>query len=499
MVMRKTQRKQLHIKGSLIDSQPKQIITADSYRLPFTLGNVPDDVLKVQDKCFSPVNTLLEHALNDLGSEGIPMFIGYGALTGLAQNGLIRAGVEQRANEMTRKWGELVRSGEKAESVEEADDADDILKKIESDMNTYNVRELFRQAAAFCGYYGGMLLFIDNGEAQNALANPLVISKETFIVGSLKGLRPVEPFTVSPGFYNSSNPLAGDYYKPSVWYVQGVPVHASRFLYFSENDLPTLLKPAYNFFGLPLAQNVLDAVSHFTGCRESSARLLKKYSLTVFKTNMDDVLSGGFGQELNKRVDYFTQMRDNDGTVAIDKEMEDLVVMTTSLAGVTDVVRQSMEYVAAMFNEPVTKMWGLSPAGFNTGDSDLKNHYDNIASLQERMFGEPMKKLLSVLQMNAFGEVDETIGFKFAKLSEEDESLKVSNNKVKAETDTILLDAGIISPEEARQRLIDSPSSEYNNLTPYDPEALPQTPLEPFNPDEETPIEGLEQKEDVFA
>ena len=193
----------------------------------------------------------------------------------------------------------------------------------------------------------------------------------------------------------------------------------------------------------------------------------KNILLTVFKTDMNDVLSGGWGQELDKRVDYFTQMRDNDGTVTIDKEREDLVVMTTSLAGVTDLVRQSMEYVAAMFNEPVTKMWGLSPAGFNTGDNDLRNHYDNIESLQKDIFGDALTKLLRVLQINKYGEIDDSIRFQFYSLSEDDESMMVSNNKLKAETDTILIDAGIISPEEARQRLIENPDSEYNNLEAY--------------------------------
>jgi phage-related protein (TIGR01555 family) len=462
MVMSKTQRKQLHIRSDVVDKQRETIVTADSYCLPYTMGNISEEVRKVQDDCFTPVRTMLEHTLQSMGQEGIPAFVGYGVLTGLAQNGLIRAGVEMRAREMTGKWGKLVREGEGQSEV-----GIEKLQELEQELLRFKVREKFARAAAFCGYYGGMLLFIDTGEKDELLATPLTLSKETFSLESLKGFRVVEPFTVTPGYYNSVNPLKSDYYKPSVWYVQGIPVHESRFIYFSENKLPTLLRPAYNFFGLPLAQKVLDAVSHYTGCRESSARLLQKYSLTVFKTDMNDVLSGGWGQELDKRVDYFTQMRDNDGTVTIDKEREDLVVMTTSLAGVTDLVRQSMEYVAAMFNEPVTKMWGLSPAGFNTGDNDLRNHYDNIESLQKDIFGDALTKLLRVLQINKYGEIDDSIRFQFYSLSEDDESMMVSNNKLKAETDTILIDAGIISPEEARQRLIENPDSEYNNLEAY--------------------------------
>ena len=80
-------------------------------------------------------------------------------------------------------------------------------------------------------------------------------------------------------------------------------------LYFAENELPVMLKPAYNFFGLSLSQKVLDAVSHFTANRECASRLLQKYSLTIFKTDMENILSGGFDAELQNRVRYFVQQR----------------------------------------------------------------------------------------------------------------------------------------------------------------------------------------------
>ena len=259
--------------------------------------------------------------------------------------------------------------------------------------------------------------------------------------------------------------MADDYFKPSMWYIQGIPVHASRVIYFAENKLTTLLKPAYNFFGLSLAQKVLDAVAHYTENREAAGRLLQKYALTVLKTNMEGVLSGGFDTELNNRIKYFVQNRSNDGCAAIDKEAEDLVVMTTSLAGVTDMVRQSMEYVAAMFNEPVVKMWGLSPNGFSTGDMELQNHYDNIKAMQEKLFADQLRRVLKVLQINKYGEYDDSIVFNFLPLSENDERAIAETNKIQADTDSVLITAGVISEDEARERLIADANSGYNTLT----------------------------------
>ena len=211
-------------------------------------------------------------------------------------------------------------------------------------------------AAEKNGYLGGCLLFIDTGEEISELVNPLIFDARTFPIGSLKGFKIKDPYTVYPGVYNATNPLSQNYYKPSLWYVQGVPVHSSRFLFFRESEMEDMLKPAYNFFGMSLAQKVLDAVSHYTADRESASKLLKKVSLVILKTDMQDVLTGGGDLDLKNRCQYFVNNWDYEGMAVIDKDTEDMAIFNNTLSGVIDIVRQAMEYVAAMFNEPATKM-----------------------------------------------------------------------------------------------------------------------------------------------
>ena len=452
-----------------IATDSASFVDVEKYNLPQTLGNVPKSVQAINDSAFNAIKPQLESFVADgwkhtMKAMGIlhcadASFMGYGALANLSQNGLIRAGVEMRGDEMTRKWGELSRKGNDDTDGEQQEKLD----KLTQEMEKWKVRELFRSASCLCGYMGGCLLFIDTGE--DNLANPLILDSMTFAPDTFKGFRLIEPYLVTPGGYNSTNPMREDYFKPSVWYVQGIPVHSSRLIYFAENKLTSLLKPAYNFFGLPLAQKVIDAVAHYTENREAAGRLLQKYSVTILKTNMEDVLSGGFDQALKNRIQYFVQNRSNDGCAAIDKDMEDLVIQTTSLAGVTDIVRQSMEYVAAMFCEPVTKMWGLSPNGFSSGDVELQNHYDNIKAQQEKMFGEPIRRVIRVLQQNLYGEIDDSIIFNFLPLAENDERAIAETNKIQADTDSVLITAGVISEDEARERLIADANSGYNTLT----------------------------------
>lgn len=427
---------------------------------PLTMGAPDGEEKAIADACFEPVKNMLAHSLELLSAEGVPQFPGYAALCGLTQNGLIRSGVEMRAKEMTRKWGELNATEEQNERIDD----------IGRDLEKYKVRQIFRDIACECGFLGGCLLFIDTGADVEELVNPLPLTSQTFTKGSLRGFKIVDPWVVYPGVYNSTNPLADDYFKPKVWYVQGIPVSSTRLIRFTENELPDMIKPAYNFFGLSLSQKVLDAVSHFTRNRESASKLLEKISLVVLKTDMSNILSGQADKYLKYRMEYFTQNWDFRGVAAIDKETEDLSIFNNGLAGVVDIVRQSMEYVAAMFNEPATKLWGISPAGMNaTGESDMKNHYDNIAALQEQIFRPGLERIIQLLQMNRYGNIDPSITFTFTPLSDEADRTLAETNKMKAETAEIYTSMGAVSAEDVRNALIKDPDSGYNDLDPYAP------------------------------
>lgn len=400
-----------------------------------------------------------------------PQFMGYSALAGLSQDGVIRAGVTLRADEMTRRWIEFNYNGEASDS--------DASQAVEAEMTRLKVDRVFREAAEMCGFFGGCLAYIDVGNISGEdMRLPLGGDSDTIRPGMIKGFKLIEPTYIAPGRYSCFNPLDNDYFVPQSWLINGREVHASRFLYFSEDKPPTLLLPAYNFFGIPLAQTVCDNVRHFSECSAAAARLLQKFSCTVFKTDMSDLFNGSAGEEARKRIKLFARYRDNDGVEVIDKESEDIADVSTPIGGVTDIVRQQMEIVAAMFGEPAVKLWGISPGGFNsTGESDMKAHYDHIHAVQERIFREPLEYVVKLLQLNTTGAVDDALSFEFIPLSDEDEDLKARCNKTTADTYATLIDRGVISGAEARLALANDPSSGFANIDADEEIELPEMAL----------------------
>ena len=84
-----------------------------------------------------------------------------------------------------------------------------------------------------------------------------------------------------------------------------------------------------------------------------------------------------------------------------------------------------------------------------------------------------------MLQQNLFGEIDDSITFTFAPLSEDDEHKIAETNKLQADTDAVLISNGVITEDEARQRLIADENSGYNTLTEREDD-LPPLDLNPI-------------------
>ena len=301
-----------------------------NFSIPFTSVRNADHIAQCNEDFESAggfeslFNTLTEHSL-ELGQYPITSFIGYGALQQIAQNGMIRACVSTVADDITRKWITI-----------NCDDADKSLKLQNLIDKKYKLKDVIHNAVLKTGYLGGCLIYIDTG-FQSDPNDPLNISNKTAELTQNANLKfkIIDPSISTPFKYNCFNPLADDYYKPTKWVVNGITIDASRLLVCSENEPPLLLKPAYNFLGIPQAQILWDYVLHFNECRTATQRLLSKIALLVVKTDIDAVFESENGlQNFDIRMKVLEKYRNNDSVYVCDKESEDVIIFSQQLLAV---------------------------------------------------------------------------------------------------------------------------------------------------------------------
>lgn len=437
---------------------------ATSYKLPFTLGKPQNNpTVMAMDAC---INHIIDMCAPEWQALAVPRFLGYPMLSNIAQDPLIRSGIEVIVDDMTRKFIDLTSKGE--------NDLSTSIAELESDLQSFQIKSIFNRALATTGYQGGCLVYVDVGELDDEeKKTPLYLDAATFKKGSFRGLRIIEPINLYPGRYDTLDPTSEDYFNPETWFVLGKEYHRSRFLYFAQNEVPLILKPLYNFFGISLAQQVLEYVQNFTENRRSAQRLLNKFSLTIWRTDMSQFLSGGDCNSLTQRVKYFNAQRSNDGTVLLDKETEEMEQINTPLSGVTDIVSMSLDLAPVILGISKDKYFGDLPKGLNASSEGTNRiYYDKIQSLNEKICYDNVVKVLKILQLNRYGEIDDNISFQFAPLWEMDERERAEINKVKADTAAVYLDRGALSAEEVRGALADNPDSGFSNI---DVDDVPET------------------------
>lgn len=402
-------------------------------------------------------------------------FPGYPYLAGLAQLPEYRMMTETLAMQMTRKFIKVVAKGTVAK--------DDRVAQMQEALSTYKVAEVFRRCAELDGFFGRGQIYVDIGMPNapnvpawndpNELATPLFKNAAKIPKGSLRGFTAVEPVWTYPSTYNSTNPLAPNFYKPTQWYVMGKTVHASRLLLMVSRPVPDMLKAAYNFGGISMSQLAEPYVNNWIRTRDSVSDLVHSFSLTGIMTNLESALSGGgvddggldSGMGMVDRATLYNKMRDNRGLFMLDKETEEFFQFNTPLSTIDSLQAQAQEQLASVSHTPLVYLLGTTPAGLNaSSDGEIKVYGEYVSSMQGTNFTDNLNTVFDIIQLSEFGEVDPDLGYEFVPLGEMDLTEQATIRKTDADTDAVLIGAGVIAPDEARVRLAGDVSTGYAGL-----------------------------------
>jgi len=434
-------------------------------------GVVPADQQMAFDQSLEDLSSVMGWATtNSLFVEGL-MFLGYPYLAQLSQRPEYRVISETWAQEMTRKWIRLTATSGGQDSTKQKVDK---MTAIEAELKRLKAQDAFKRCAELDGSFGRGHIYIeltdvdskDRDELKTSIGEGTgAISKAKIKQGSLKGLRVVEPVWTYPNGYNANDPLKSNFFKPDTWFVMGTEIHSTRLLTFIGRPMPDLLKPAYSFGGLSLSQMAKPYVDNWLRTRQSVSDAVSNFSIMMLMTDMSSMLQEGAMTDLVTRADFFNTTRNNRGLMVADKNTEDLKNVSMPLGGLHELQSQSQEQMCSVSQIPLVKFTGIQPAGLNA-DSEgiIKVFYDKVNAQQVALFNDNLSKLIAIIQLSLFGEVDPEIGFVWEPLDTLDPSAEATRRKTEADTDAVYLDHGVVMPAEVRTKLAADDMSPYASL-----------------------------------
>lgn len=253
------------------------------------------------------------------------------------------------------------------------------------------------------------------------------------------------------------------------------------------------------YWGTPIIQRVSDDLRQYNtifGHVEAGFKDLSQGIMGI--KNLPEILATAQGNELLlKRMTLIALAASSFNMVLFDPEHESYEKRTGAFAGVDSVLLRFMEKLSSAAEMPMTKMFGMAPAGLSTDDMSAEKTFNaSIANKQKLKLRSPINRVIEALLHAKEGPTDGNVPEKwkhsFIPLDEPNEAEQATTDKTRAETDAIHLANGTLDEVEVRSRLANDPDQPYT-LNAERSEAMEEmnNPLEQMEAEKEAKEIGL--------
>lgn len=294
--------------------------------------------------------------------------------------------------------------------------------------------------------FGGAFIFFDFDSED--LSKEFYYKQETLRENKFRGLKIVPPYLVAPQAVETANPLSPFYMNPQKWFINSsVTIDSTRCEILSFFEAPDLIKPLYNFFGIPYTQFMKPYVMSADIARQSLSDLFLRFRSEAIKTDLVKVNM----QDAKARANAINKMKNNLGVLLLTPD-EEYIQTITPLTGLDKILAQMQENIAVSARMPAVKLLGLTPSGFNaTGDYDLHSYYDFISSLQNTKIKPIIEKIAKIILMaNGY---ESLIEYEFDLLEKESSLEKAQVENLNADFVAKNIQNGLITQEQGLEIL----------------------------------------------
>ena len=381
-------------------------------------------------------------------------FIGYQMCAILSQQWLVDKACSQSVEDAVRNgWTYKPDAGNKLTNDQRAqiDDMDIKLK----------LKDNLMEFGRFANIFGiRVMIFVVESSDPDYYTKPFNL--DGIAPGAYKGMSQVDPYWMTPMLTNNSmsNPASIGFYEPDYWIINGVRHHKSHLCIARGPQPADILKPTYIFGGISLVQRIYERVYAAERTANEAPLLAMNKRTTAIHVDLDKVAANeqGFVQRLLLWVKY----RDNHGVKVLGKE-ETMEQFDTSLADFDSVIMNQFQIVAATAKTPSTKLLGTSPKGFNaTGEFETVSYHEELESIQERWLTPVLNRHYLCLQKSMQLEFGLNATWEPVDTMSSEKQSEINSRKV---NDAVaMITAGMISPDEGREKIAQDRDSGWNNL-----------------------------------
>lgn len=232
----------------------------------------------------------------------------------------------------------------------------------------------------------------------------------------------------------------------------GERIHKSRVLRMKGLLAPAFLRPRLRGWGFSVVEALVRSINQYLKATDLAFEVLDEFKVDVFKIkNLVNTLFSPNGEEqVRKRVQLANYQKNYQNALTMDSE-DEWDHKQISFAGLSDAMKEIRMQVAADMRMPMTKLFGLSASGFNSGEDDIEVYNAMIESEVRSKIKYNLLRMIEIKCQKLFGFIPDDLSIEFKPLrilsSEQEENVKTQkfNRLLQAKQ------AGEISSKEFRE------------------------------------------------
>ena len=325
------------------------------------------------------------------------------------------------------------------------EDLEDLNYRLEREA----VLEQFIQAKKWTRLFGGGALLIINNDDPKT---PFDVNKVK--EGDDIKFKPVDMWELYYGITNVeglTDPGEVDKH-PDYYNYYGKQVHKSRVLRMEGKQAPSLIRPKLRGWGMSVLEPVVRSYNQYLKSVNLSFEVLDEFKVDIYGIEGFNtaLMSPNGSDKVTKRVQMANMLKNYQNALVMDNK-DKFESKQISFSGLAETMREIRMQIAADLRMPLTKLFGMSAAGFNSGEDDIENYN---AMIETEIRSKSKKDLLKVIEICCamwYGHVPENLKIDFAPLrvlsAEQEENIKVN----KLQRVITAMQAGLMTAIEAKQ------------------------------------------------
>ena len=210
----------------------------------------------------------------------------------------------------------------------------------------------------------------------------------------------------------------------------GIEINPSRVLILRGKPAPSLKRLQLQGWGMSELERLVSPMNKFLKNQNVIYELLDEAKLDVYSIdNYAGSVASGQEEAVKKRIMLTNYMKSYLNALILDSE-DKFDQKQMSMTGVSEVLREARYDIASAMKMPVTKIFGMSSAGFNSGDDDIENYNSMIERDVRTPAKNIIKTIVRLLCKATFDYIPEDIDIEFESLrimkETEEEALRTS-------------------------------------------------------------------------